>query len=176
MIVLRDKRVLAAAVVVAALIVFLLPAFAAFRYTAPGQRNQFLLHPWRGWNFVYAALAVPSDAKLKTSGMALRKAVWLFDGTAVDPREVQLVYVKAREPYVFRHTVGNREITTSVVPRYRFIWQVQGTIDTVSEQADTVVALLDYQTGRILYDVRDDLTAEELATPPGETQSPSPSP
>ncbi len=169
----RDKRFLAVAIVVAALIVFALPAFVAFRYTAPEQRGQFVTHPWRGWSFVYAALAVPSNAKLKTSGMALRKADWLFKGTAVDPREVQLLYVKRKQPYTFRHAIAGREVTNTVVPSYRFIWQVQGVTDTVSGSSDTIVTLLDYNTGRVLYDVRDDLTPAELSSPTDETPTPS---
>ena len=172
----RDKRFLAVAIVVAALLVFVLPAFVAFRYTAPQQRGQFLTRPWRGWNFAYAALAVPGGSELKTSGMALRKADWLYKGTAVDPREVQLLFVRRRQPYRFEHTIDGRTVTTTVVPTYRFIWQVQGAIDTVSDQADTIVALLDYNSGRVLYDVRDDLTPAELAPQPGDAASPSPAP
>lgn len=171
----RDKRFLAVAIVIAALVVFVLPAFVAFRYSAPQQRNQFLTHPWRGWNFAYAALAVPADAELKTSGMALRKADWLFKGTAVDPLEVQLLYVKRKQTYTFRHSIDGRELTSAVVPSYRFIWQVQGLVKTVSDRDDTIVALLDYNSGRVLYDIRDDLTPAEL-TPLGGDSSPSPSP
>ena len=126
----RDKRFLAVAIVVAALVVFVLPAFVAFRYTAPEQRGQFLTKPWRGWGFAYAALAVPGNAELKTSGMALRKADWLFKGTAVDPREVQLLFVKRKQPYTFTHHIDGRTLTSTVVPSYRFIWQVQGAVDT----------------------------------------------
>ena len=129
----RDKRFLAVAIVVAALVVFVLPAFVAFRYTAPEQRGQFLTRPWRGWSFAYAALAVPGDAELKTSGMALRKADWLYKGTVVDPREVQLLFVKRKQPYTFTHTIDGRTLTSTVVPSYRFIWQVQGAVDTVSD-------------------------------------------
>lgn len=176
MIRLRDKRFLAVAIVVAALLVFVLPAFAAFRYTAPEQRGQFLTHPWRGWDFAYAALAVPGDAKLKTSGMALRKADWLYKGTAVDPRQVQLLFVKREQPYTFAHAIDGRELTSTVMPSYRFIWQVQGAIDTVSDRDDTIVALLDYDTGRVLYDIRDDLTPGELSPAPAATPTPSPAP
>jgi hypothetical protein len=172
----RDKRFLAVAIVVAALVIFVLPAFVAFRYTAPEQRGQFLTRPWRGWSFAWAALAVPSGSELKTSGMALRKADWLFKGTAVDPREVQLLYVKREQPYVFRHSLDGRELTSTVVPSYRFIWQVQGVVDTISDSSHTVVALLDYDSGHVLYDVRDDLTPAELAPAPGDTSSPSPAP
>jgi hypothetical protein len=54
-------------------------------------------------------------------------------------------------------------VTTTVDPEYRFIWQVQGSVPAVSDRTDTIVALLDYRSGRVLYDVRDDLTPEELA-------------
>jgi hypothetical protein len=172
----RDKRFLVVAIVVAALVVFVLPAFVAFRYTAPAQRGQFLTRPWRGWSFAWAALSVPGDAKLKTSGMALRKADWLYKGTVVDPREVQLLFVKRKEPYTFEHSIDGRTLTTSVVPSYRFIWEVQGPVDTVSDETSTVVALLDYNTGRVLYDIRDDLTPAEMAPQPDDTPSPSPAP
>jgi hypothetical protein len=172
----RDKRFLAVAIVIAALVIFVLPAFVAFRYTAPQQRGQFLTRPWRGWTFAYAALAVPGSSELKTSGMALRKADWIFKGTAVDPREVQLLFVKRKAPYTFDHAIDGRDLTSTVTPSYRFIWQVQGVIGTVADSSDTIVALLDYNTGRVLYDVRDDLTPEELAPPSDETSSPSPSP
>jgi hypothetical protein len=172
----RDKRFLAVAIVLAALVVFVLPAFIAFRYTAPEQRGQFLSRPWRGWSFAYAALAVPGDSELKTAGMALRKADWLYRGTAVDPREVQLLFVRRKQPYTFAHAIDGRSVTSTVVPTYRFIWQVQGAIDTVSDETDTVVALLDYSSGRVLYDVRDDLTPAELAPQPADSASPSPAP
>jgi hypothetical protein len=170
----RRKRFLVAAVVLAAVVVFLLPAFVAFRYTAPSQRGDFVRHPWRGWSFAYAALAVPGNAELKTSGMALRKADWLFKGTAVDPREVQLLYVPKGKPYRFTHIVGGRVVTSSVVPRYRFIWQVDGVIDTISDRTSTIVAMLDYATGRLLYNVRVDLPQSQLSPEP--TPSPSTTP
>lgn len=168
----RDKRFLAVAIIVAALVVFVLPAFVAFRYTAPEQRGDYLTHPWRGWSFAYAALTVPSGSELKTSGMALRKADWLYRGTIVDPREVQLLFVPAKRPYAFEHTIDGRTLTTSVTPTYRFIWQVQGVIETVSDNTDTIVALLDYTSGHLLYDVRDDLTPGELVPAPAASPSP----
>lgn len=167
----RSKKVLAAAAVIVVLVVFSLPAFVAYRYTAPEQRSEFITHPWRGWAFAYAALAVPGNAELKTSGMALRKADWMFKGTVVDPREVQLLFVPQRKAYSFTNAIDGRSVTSMVVPNYRFIWQVQGAIDTLSGGAETIVALLDYDTGHVLYDVRDSLRPTELV--PGQ---PSPSP
>ena len=172
----RSKKFLVVALALAALVVFLLPAFVAFRYTAPSQRGDFIRHPWRGWNFAYAALAVPGDAELKTSGMALRKADWVFKGTTIDPREVQLLFVPAGSPYRFTHRIDGHVVTSSVTPSYRFIWQVQGVIDTISDRTDTIVALLDYDTGRVLYDVRDDLLPSQLAPEPTSSPLPEPSP
>lgn len=171
----RSRWSVAVAVLVVAAVVFVLPAFVAYRYTAPQQRDQFLTHPWRGWSFAYAALAVPGNAELKTSGMALRKADWLFKGTAVDPREVQLLFVPRRKPYTFTHVIGHRTVTSTVVPDYRFIWQVQGVVDTVSNRSDTIVAMLDYHTGKTLYDVRTDLTLPQLV-PSAASPEPEPTP
>jgi hypothetical protein len=171
-----SKKSLVAVIVVAALIVFVVPAFVAYRYTAPAERGQFVTHPWRGWGFAWAALAVPGNAELKTSGMALRKADWLFKGTAVDPREVQLLFVPKGKPYTFANAIDGRVATNTVVPRYRFIWQVQGVVDTVSRRSDTTVALLDYATGAVLYDVRDDLRPADLVPKPTSTPHPSSSP
>ncbi len=148
--------------VAAALLVLLLPSLVAYRYTAPQQRGEFVARPWRGWAFVLAAFLVPGDSQLKTSGAALRKADWVFRDGPVDPLEVQLLFVPEGQPYTLVHEVDGRTVTTTVDPDYRFIWQVQGNVRTVSERSDTIVALLDYRSGRLLYDVRDDLTPEEL--------------
>ena len=61
-------------------------------------------------------------------------------------------------------------MTTTITPPYRFVWQVSGHIDTLNGP-DTVVALLDYRTGKLLYDVRHDLTPSQGATEPGTPPS-----
>jgi hypothetical protein len=168
---LRNRRSLAAVVAFVLLAVVVLPALFAYRYTAPEQRGDFLRRPWRAWAFAYAALAVPADSELKTSGMALRKGEWLFRGTVIDPQEVQLVFTSQNVPYTFAHDIGTRQVTSTVTPSYRFIWQVRGEVDTLPGAAPTVVALLDYKTGRVLYDVRDDLRPAELSPSPAASPS-----
>lgn len=170
----RDRRFIGAFVAIAVLVIVVLPAFVAYRYTAPEQRGEFLTHPWRGWAFAYAAVAVPGDSELKTSGMALRKAEWLFRGTVIDPEEVQLLFVRQNAPYALVNTIGGREITVSVKPSYRFIWQVRGSVSTMPDEDRMIVALLDYKTGRLLYDVRDDLLPP--VTAPSAEPSPSTTP
>lgn len=169
---LRSKRLPITIVVVVLVMVSALPALVAYRYTAPEQRGDFLRRPWRGWTFALAALAVPADSELKTSGMALRSADWRFRATPIDPQEVQLIFTEQDVPYTFTHSIGSRSVTTTVTPSYRFMWQVRGTLPTVA--GVWVIAVYDYETGRILYDVRDDLLPGEL--PASATPSPSSSP
>jgi hypothetical protein len=163
------RRLLITVAVIAAIAVLLLPALVAYRYTAPSQRNDFVTRPWRGWSFVVTAVAVPGGSELKTSGDALRKAEWVYRGTVVDPTVVQLLFVEEERPYTLRHAIDGRSVSTTVTPSYRFIWQVQGIVSTVSDRSDTIVALFDYETGRLLYDVRDDLTPQEASPPLGES-------
>ncbi len=172
---LRNKRLLAAIIVTLVLAAAVLPAFVAYRYTAPEQRGDFLRRPWRGWSFALAALTGPGSAQLKTSGMALRKAEWLFKGTAIDPQEVQLLFVPQDAPLTFSHNIGAREVVSTATPNYRFIWQVRGLVATIPDSSRTIVALLDYETGRVLYDVRDDLLPSELAPEPSPKPAVGPS-
>ena len=174
----RNRRFWVAVVAVVALVVFYLPSLVAFRYTAAPQNTGFLTHPWRSWSFVATALTVPGDSRLKTSGIALRRADAVFRGSAVDPHEVRLLFLRAGRPYTFTHRIGDRTLTTTIRPPYRFVWQVSGHIDGVGGP-DTVVAMLDYRSGRWLYDVRRDLPtpgATEPSTVPAVTPSPSATP
>ena len=178
----RDKRFWIVLIVVIVILALYLPSLVAFRYTAAAQNTRFLTHPWRSWSFIVTALTVPGDSRLKTSGIALRHADTFFRGSAIDPHEVHLLFLPKGKPYTFTHTLGDRTVTTTITPPYRFVWQVSGHIDTVNGP-DTVVALLDYRTGRVLYDVRRDLpqgagTTEPAgpspaASSPGATITPS---
>jgi hypothetical protein len=171
----RSRGFWALVIVIAVAIVFYLPSLVAFRYTAASQNRSFLTHPWRSWDFVYTALTVPGDSQLKTSGQALRRAISVFAGSGVDPHEVRLLFVPKNEPYTFTHDVGSKSVTTTVTPPYRFVWQVSGSLDKLDPKKTTIVALLDYQTGRVLYDVRNDLPPGTNAPEPTGSASPSPS-
>jgi len=166
----RNRRFWIILVVVVVVAAFYLPSLVAFRYTAAAQNTGFLTHPWRSWSFIVTALTVPGDSRLKTSGIALRRADAFFRSSAIDPHEVRLLFLPQGKPYTFTHPLGDRTVTTTITPPYRFVWQVSGHIDTVNGP-DTVVALLDYRTGRVLYDVRRDLPQGAGATEPA---SPSP--
>lgn len=150
----RSRRFWAIFIVIVALIVFYLPALIGFRYTALSQNTSYLLNPLKGWSFVITALTVPGDAKLKTSGQALRRAEAQLADSNVDPQEVQLLFLPEGKPYTFTHSVPGREITTTVTPPYAFVWQITGRVDG---SEDTLIALLDYDSGEVLYDVHTDL-------------------
>jgi len=172
----RSRAFWVLVVVVAVAIVFYLPSLVAFRYTAASQNRAFLTHPWRSWDFIYTALTVPGDSQLKTSGQALRRAISLFAGSGVDPHQVRLLFLPEGKPYTFTHDVGSKSVTTTVTPPYRFVWQVSGSLDKLDPTKTTTIALLDYQTGRVLYDVRSDLPAGTNAPEPSTSGLPSPSP
>ena len=75
-----SKRFWVTVVVCVAAFVFYFPSLVAFRYTASPQNVTFLYQPWKSWSFAYTALTVPGDARLKTSGEALREAEKIWPG------------------------------------------------------------------------------------------------
>jgi hypothetical protein len=172
----RGRQVLLVTVILAAVVLFLFPAFVAYRYSAPSQRMEYVRRPWRGWSFALAAVEVPSRSELKTSGMALRKADWVFKGTSVDPREVQLLFMPADRPYTFTHQIGRRSVTSTITPTYKFVWEVQGAVDTIPDSEGTILGMLDYRTGHLLYDIRDDLQPSQMVPEPTDSSSPTPAP
>jgi hypothetical protein len=168
-----SKRFWVTLAVCVAAFVFYFPSLVAFRYTAPPQNVTFLYEPWRSWSFAYTALTVPGDAKLKTSGEALRAAEAIWPGPSAGVDEVRLLFVEEDQPYEFTHAVDGRDVTTTIVPPYDFVWQVRGTIGKNTD--DTVVGLLDYRGGGVLYDARTDMAPPTGAPPTAPTPLPSPS-
>jgi hypothetical protein len=157
----QSKRFWIILIACVAVFVFYFPSLVAFRYTAPPQNVSFLYKPWKSWAFAYTALTVPGDAKLKTSGEALREAQKVWPGPIPKAQEVRVVFVPADEPYTFTHDVAGTDVTTTVTPSFAFVWQVRGEIGR--RDSDTVIGLLDYRTGDVLYDVRDDLGGSQPA-------------
>ena len=161
----QSKRFWTILIVCVAAFAFYFPSLVAFRYTAPPENVAFLYEPWTSWSFAYTALTVPGDAELKTSGEALREAEKTWPGPMIDVHEVRVLFLHEGEPYTFTHDVNGREITTTVTPTYDFVWQVRGKIGKT--QSDTVLGLLDYRNGDVLYDVRSDLL--QYQSPPVES-------
>jgi hypothetical protein len=153
--------------------VFYFPSLVAFRYTAPPQNVTFLYQPWKSWSFAYTALTVPADAELKTSGEALRTAEKIWPEPQFNTREVRVLFLAEGEPHTFTNEVLGDEVKTTITPTYDFVWQVRGWIGR--DETDTVLGLLDYRTGDVIYDVRSDLgSGAPETTAPAPATSPSP--
>ncbi len=166
----HGKRFWATLALVAAIVVFYFLSLLAFRYTADAQSSSFLAHPWRSWDFLFTALTVPGDSRLKTSGTAMREAEELFDKTrvGVSAESACCSYRRAsrtRSP----SSSGQRTVTTRITPPYRFVWQVEGTVHAVSGSPLRVVMLLDYRGGAVLYDITSDLPGVPSTPAPGNT-------
>jgi len=167
----RSKLFWALIALAAAVVVFYLPSLVAYRYTASAQNTQFLTHPWRSWQFLVAAFTVPGDSQLKTSGAAFQAADALFEDTGVNVDAARLLYLRPGEPYSFYILLeepdtsdGGRDRTAAlpslevtVVPSFRFVWQIEGTVPRLAGETRVVVAVLDYRSGRTLWNIRDDM-------------------
>jgi hypothetical protein len=174
----RSKLFWALVALALAIVVFYLPSLVAYRYTADAQNSSYLSHPWRSWRFVVAALTVPGDSQLKTSGTAFRAADEHFDRTEVDVVAAQLLYLPVDEPYTFTPLVGDGsggdgvpdgdatllaalEQPVTIVPPFRFVWQIEGFYGRGEDAPETVVAMIDYRSGKVLWDVRDAVGEEK---------------
>jgi len=167
----HGKRFWIAVGAAALVCVFYFPSLVAYRYTADSQRTAFLSHPWRSWEFLATALAVPGDAKLKTSGAALRLAESLFNHQEISVDRVRLLFLAKERPYSFSQTVDQLRLGGTVRPPHRFVWEVEGRIRSLPDTGRITVMLLDYRSGRVLWDARDYLGGGS----PAPTASPSPS-
>lgn len=164
----RSKLFWVLVALVTALAVFYLPSLVAYRYTAASQNAGFLTHPWRSWSFLVAALTVPGDSQLKTSGAAYGSADKLFRGSDFQVVAARLLYLKPGRPYIFaplspdadRSVVPAelRDETARVVPPFRFVWQIDG--KTRGGEQDLIIAMLDYRSGDALWVIREELPEE----------------
>jgi hypothetical protein len=164
----KSKRFWITLGVCALVFLFYFPSLVAYRYTASSQNTDFLTHPWRSWGFAFAAFTVAGDSRLKTSGAAFRNAEQVFAGSQVRVEEARLLYLPGGATYTFTQPIDGRLLQREITPPYRFVWQIEGRVRTPAdsspdEQAKVIVGLFDYRSGRLLYDVRQDLDQAEGA-------------
>jgi len=168
----RSKLFWISMALVLAIIVFYLPSLVAYRYTADAQNQTFLTHPWRSWRFVVSALTVPGDSQLKTSGAAFRAADEVYKDSEVDVVAAQLLYLPVGKPYTFTPLIDDNsdegpasaqreEVVTAlsepatIEPTFRFVWQIEGYYGRGVGAPEAIVAMLDYRSGSLLWDIRD---------------------
>jgi hypothetical protein len=160
----RSKLFWALVALVAVLVVFYLPSLVAYRYTAGSQNASFLTHPWRSWRFLVAGLTVPGDSRLKTSGAAYQEADQLFRGSDFEVVAARLLYLNPGDAHTFEPLPDGADLSglpagldqaATIVPPFRFVWQIEGTVRRSGQ--DLIIAMLDYRSGDVLWDVREEL-------------------
>lgn len=165
----RSKLFWALVALAVACVAFYLPSLVAYRYTAASQNGGFLSHPWRSWSFLVAALTVPGESQLKTSGAAFQRADQLYAGSQLEVVAARLLYLTPDEPYTFAVLLDDtadadlppalRRTTdkaagwrVTITPPFRFVWQIEGRWR--ANDHELVIAMLDYRSGDVLWDIR----------------------
>lgn len=120
-------------------VLLVLPASVAERYTSPTQDGQYLVSPIRSYGFIVTLARVGGSAALGNSGKALVKAKDLFAGDKVRPARVELLYLPISNPYSYISRSGE---TLSIYAPPKLIWEVWG----IGSQPD-VIGFLDYVSG-----------------------------
>jgi len=127
---------LIAIIVFGLLVLSILPAPIAERYTSPTQDGQYLFSPARSYGFVLALARTGDSAVLGSSGKALAKAKSVFTDDRTYPSKVELLYLPDRRTYTYASLSG--QILTILDPP-DFVWEIWGP----APQPD-VVGFLDY--------------------------------
>jgi len=124
------------------------PSLVARWYTTPAQPIDFMTRPDKGWRFLYDAVRLSRDPKLGSEGPALDTAKRIWRGA----EGVELVYLE--RPVTIPVPAGGLAPSARarfVRPRSRFTWFVTGRVGGRPRQ---IIGLLDYRTGRVLWDLR----------------------
>lgn len=120
-------------------VLLVLPASVAERYTSPTQDGQYLVSPIRSYGFIITLAGVGGSAALGNSGKALIKAKDLFAGDKDRPTKVELLYLPDSKPYSYISRSG-RVLSIAAPPK--LVWEVWG-----AGSQPEVIGFLDYVSG-----------------------------
>jgi hypothetical protein len=123
------------------------PAYLADRATAGGPVS-FMARPQDGWRFVAAVVPAIGDARAPSAESAARIAIRAFAGSSVRPTEVGLLFLPDG-----RFVAGSGKDRHTVTAKRTLVWKVAGR--TRPGGAVRTVALIDFESGRLVYDVRE---------------------
>ncbi len=141
------RRAVGVIAAVGALALLWTPSLVARTYTTSAQPIDFLSRPDKGWRFLYDTVRLSRGAKLGSEGPARETAnrVW----RRVDA--VDLVYLV--RPVTIPIPPGGLTPPRPqrVRPRSRLTWFVEGRIGNRARQ---VIGLIDYRSGRVIWDLR----------------------
>lgn len=129
------------------IVLLVAPTPVAERYTSPTQDGQFLVHPIRSYGFIITLARASGSATLSNPGEALTEAKRAFSDSGSRPVKVALLYLSARDSYLYVTRGGE---TLSIAAPPALVWEIWGRdSDPPSAQTNTtdVIGFLDYASG-----------------------------
>jgi hypothetical protein len=123
------------------------PAELARRSTGPGEPVNFLSHPLEGWRFVVEVAMDRGDAVAGTPAAARTIALRTFDDGVLRPERVSLLWLPD-ESVRLRTLQGSAVVSTNS----RLVWKVTGRRGRSGP--DVALGLIDFASGRVIYDAR----------------------
>ena len=120
------------------------PAYLAREATGPGEPVDFLSRPQEGWRFLREVVPAMDDARAGTPSRARAHVVRAFAGSSVQPVRVALLYLPDR--------VVPRQGRPPLAAKGTLVWKVTGR--TRPGGPLRTVGLIDFHSGRLVYDVR----------------------
>jgi hypothetical protein len=141
------RRAVGVIAAVGALALLWTPSIVARSYTSSAQPIDFVSRPDKGWRFLYDTLRLSRHAKLGSEAPALETARRIWRRA----EDVELVYLD--RPVTIPAPPGGLVPSRPrpVRPRTRLSWFVYGRIGNRPRQ---VVGLLDFRSGRVVWDLR----------------------
>lgn len=141
----RGRRFWLALGVAGAALAFYAPGLLATQYTSGRSSPDYLVEPWQGWHFLYAATTLAIDADLNTSALAIEAAKKRFNDPVGESGGARVLRVRL----VFADGQDVPVTGTSVRTPKTLSWEVVGRLDG---RDDVLLALLDYSTGATLWE------------------------
>lgn len=151
----RPRVVVASALVAGAAVVVLAPSVVASRYASgPGGADGVLGRPDRGWQFIADAVRESRGAQLGSGQSAIERARDLWAGYPAVAESVDLVWNDGAFTVPVPQD-GHAPAPGNAVaaPDGRLAWVVTGHWGD-REGPHQMIGLLDYDTGRVLWDIR----------------------
>ncbi len=142
------------------------PSVVAHRYASgPGGRDGVLGRPDRGWEFLIDAITESRDATLGSGQSADERAREVWAGAPAKAEGVRLVWMDG--PFAVPVPSGGvlpAPANRMASPSSPFGWAVEGRVRGGERQ---MIGLLDYRSGRVVWNIRRGLVAGAAASASG---------
>ncbi|MBJ7365415.1 MAG: hypothetical protein JHC53_02260 [Thermoleophilia bacterium] len=140
----------------AAVVIAWIPSFVATAYSVQ-PAGEVLANPANGWAFLWESVTASRNPRLGTPDVAMQEAAQLWAGSPAVAADVSLKSLPS--PWTVPVPGGGAHSRTGhdvVAPADPLQWVVRG---NVNGGPDQIIGLLDYRTGRVVWDIRPLATA-----------------